>query len=64
MNLHWHFLQRTHLIHTNQPKTHVLGLFEPFHYCTKVDAKLVELVLLTHKFAKRSYVGKFHHERT
>jgi hypothetical protein len=30
----------------------------------KVDAKLVELVLLTHKFAKQSYVEQFRHERT
>jgi hypothetical protein len=40
------------------------GRFEPFRYCTKVDAKLAELVPLTHKFAKRSYVGKFCNERT
>jgi hypothetical protein len=30
----------------------------------KVDAKLAELVPLTHKFAKRSYVEKFRNERT
>jgi hypothetical protein len=30
----------------------------------KVDAKLAELVPLTHKFAKRSCVGKFCNERT
>jgi hypothetical protein len=29
-----------------------LGHFGPFRYCTKVDAKLAELVPLTHKFAK------------
>jgi hypothetical protein len=41
-----------------------LGRFGPFRYGTKVDAKLAELMLLTHKFAKRSYVGKFRNERT
>jgi hypothetical protein len=30
----------------------------------KVDAKLAELVPLTHKFAKRSCVRKFRNERT
>jgi hypothetical protein len=30
----------------------------------KVNAKLAELVPLTHKFAKRGYGGKFHNERT
>jgi hypothetical protein len=30
----------------------------------KVDAKLAELAPFTHKFAKRSYVGKFRNERT
>jgi hypothetical protein len=29
------------------PKTHILGHFGPFRYCTKVDAKLAELVPLT-----------------
>jgi hypothetical protein len=28
------------------------------------DAKLAELVPLTHKFAKRSYIGKFCNEHT
>jgi hypothetical protein len=41
-----------HLIHSIGPKTHVLGRFGPFRYCTKVDAKLAELVPLTHKFVK------------
>jgi hypothetical protein len=36
-----------------------LGRFGPFHYCTKFDAKLVELVPLTHKFVKQSRVGIF-----
>jgi hypothetical protein len=35
------------------PKTHVLGHFGPFRYCTKVDAKLADLVPLSHKFAKK-----------
>jgi hypothetical protein len=30
-----------------------MGRFGPFHYCTKVDAKLAELMPLTHKFAKK-----------
>jgi hypothetical protein len=62
--LRWNFSQRTHLIHSIGPKTHVLGRFGPFRYCTKVDAKLAELVPLTHKFAKWSHVGNFRNERT
>jgi hypothetical protein len=58
------FLQRTHLINSNGPKTHVLGRFGPFRYCTKVDAKLAELVPLSHMFAKQSRVGIFGYERT
>jgi hypothetical protein len=50
--LHRNFSQRAHAIHSIGPKTHVLGRFGPFRYCTKVDAKLAELVPLTHKFAK------------
>jgi hypothetical protein len=46
------------------PKTHVLRRFGPFRYSTKVDAKLGELVPLTHKFAKQSRVGIFGNERT
>jgi hypothetical protein len=46
------FSQRTHVIHSIGPKTHVLGRFGPFRYRTKVDEKLAELVPLTHKFAK------------
>jgi hypothetical protein len=46
------------------PKTHVLGRFGPFHYSTKVDAKLAELVPLTHKFAKQSRAGILRIERT
>jgi hypothetical protein len=40
------------------------GHFGPFRYCTKVDAKLAELVPLSHKFAKKSRVRIFHNERT
>jgi hypothetical protein len=52
-----------HLIHSIEPKTHVLGRFGPFRYCTKVDEKLAELAPLTHKLSKRSYVGTFRNER-
>jgi hypothetical protein len=38
-----------------------LGLF---CYSTKVDAKLAELVPLSHKFAKKSHVGIFRNERS
>jgi hypothetical protein len=41
-----------------------LGRSEPFGYYTKVDAKLAELVPLTHKFAKQSRVGILRNERT
>jgi hypothetical protein len=41
-----------------------LGCFGPFRYCTKVDAKLAELVPLTHKFAKEGLVRFFRNERT
>jgi hypothetical protein len=41
-----------------------LGRFLPFRYCTKIDAKLAELVPLSHKFAKQSRVGIFRNERT
>jgi hypothetical protein len=54
--LRQNFSQRTHPIHSIGPTTHVLGRFGPFRYCTKVDAKMAELVLLTHKFAKQSRV--------
>jgi hypothetical protein len=50
--------------HSIETKTHVLGRFEPFRYCTKVDAKLAELAPLSHKFAKQSRVGIFPNERT
>jgi hypothetical protein len=46
------------------PKLMFYGRFGPFHYCTKVAAKLAELVPLSHKFAKKSRVGNFRNERT
>jgi hypothetical protein len=58
------FSQGTHPIHSVGPKTHVLGRFGPFRYCTKVDAKLAELVPLLHMCAKQSRVGIFRNERT
>jgi hypothetical protein len=61
--LRWNLSQRTLLIHSIGPKTHVFGRFRPFRYLTKVDAKLAELVPLTHKFAKQSRVRIFHNER-
>jgi hypothetical protein len=58
------FSQRTYPIHSIGPKTHIFGHFGPFCYCTKVDAKLAELVPLSRKFAKQSRVGIFRNERT
>jgi hypothetical protein len=58
------FSQWTHLIHSIGSKTHVLGYFGPFHYCTIVVAKLAEHVPLTRKFTKRSCVAIVHNERT
>jgi hypothetical protein len=52
-----------HLIHSIGSKTHVLGRFGPFRYCTKVAAKLAELVALTHKFSKQIRVRIFRNER-
>jgi hypothetical protein len=52
------------MMHSIGPITHVLGYFEPFHYCRIVDAKLAELVPLTHKFAEQSRVRIFRNERT
>jgi hypothetical protein len=46
------------------PKTHVLGRFRPFRYCMKVDAKLAELMPLTHMFGKESRVRIFRNDRT
>jgi hypothetical protein len=64
MKLRWLFSQRTHVIHSIGPKTHVSGRFRPFRYSTKVDAKLAELVQLPYKFAKQSRVKIFRNERT
>jgi hypothetical protein len=64
MKLRRNISQRTHPIYSIGSKTHVLGHFGPFRYCTKVDTKLAEQVPLTHKFAKQSRVGKFWNERT
>jgi hypothetical protein len=58
------FSKRMHPIHSIRPKTYVLGRFGTFGYCTKVDAKLAELVPLTQKFAKKSNDRIFRHERT
>jgi hypothetical protein len=52
------------MIHSIGTKTHVLGRFGPFRYGTKVDAKLAELVPLTHKFAKQTRVRNFRNECT
>jgi hypothetical protein len=60
----WSFSQRAHPIHSIGPKTHVSGRFGLFHYCMKVDAKLAEVVPLTHKFTKRSCVEIVGNERT
>jgi hypothetical protein len=57
--LRWNFSQRTHPIYSIGPRTHILGCFGPFHYCSKVDAKLVVQLPLTHKFANRSCVEIF-----
>jgi hypothetical protein len=62
--LRHNFSQRTYPIHSIGPKAHILGHFAPFRYYTKVVAKRAELVPLTHKFAKRSYVAIFCNERT
>jgi hypothetical protein len=50
--------------HSIEPKTQVSVRFGPFLYCTKFDAKLAELVPLTHKFAKGSCFKIFRNERT
>jgi hypothetical protein len=47
------------MIHSNGPRTHVLGRLVTFRNCTKTDNKLAELVPLTHKFAKQSRIEIF-----
>jgi hypothetical protein len=64
MKLRWLFSQRTHPIHSIGPKTHVLGRVGLYRYCTKVDAKLAELVPLMPKFAKQTVILIFRNERT
>jgi hypothetical protein len=46
------------------PKNHVLCCFGPFRYGTKVDAKLAELVPLSHKFNKQCRIRIFRNERS
>jgi hypothetical protein len=58
------FSQRTHPIQSVGPETHVLGHFGPFRYSTKVDAKLAELVPVTHKFAKQCRVRILRNEHS
>jgi hypothetical protein len=58
------FPQPTHPNHSIGPKIQVLGHFGPFRYRTKVNAKLAELVPLSHKFSKQSRVVIFRNERT
>jgi hypothetical protein len=41
------------------PKLMFYGRFGPFRYCTKVAAKLAELVPLSHKFAKKKLRQNF-----
>jgi hypothetical protein len=52
------------LDHSVGPKSHVLGRFRTFSYCTKIDAKLAKVVPLAHKFAKQSRVRIFRNELT
>jgi hypothetical protein len=40
------------------------GVSDRFRYCTKIDAKLAELVPLSHKFSKQSRIRIFLNERT
>jgi hypothetical protein len=58
------FSQRTHVIHSIRPKTHVLGRFGPFRYSTKADEKLAELAPLTPKFDKQTFILIFRNEHT
>jgi hypothetical protein len=58
------FSQWKHPIHSIGPKTHVLGHFATFRYCTKVGAKRAEMMPLTHKFSKQSCVRIFRNKST
>jgi hypothetical protein len=62
--LRQNFSERTNPIHSIGSKTYVLGWFGPFRYSMEVDAKLAELVPLSHNFAKQSRVGIFSNKRT
>jgi hypothetical protein len=62
--LRLNFSQQMHPIHSIRPKTHVLGCFGPFRYCTKMAAKLADHVPLTHKFTKRNCFKIFWNKRT
>jgi hypothetical protein len=64
MKLRWLFPQRTHVIHSIGPKTHVLVRFGPFRYSTKVHEKLAELVPVTPKFGIQTVVLIFRNKRT
>jgi hypothetical protein len=48
----------------NRTQNSCIGRFGPFRYGSKVDAKLAELVPLTHKFAKQTRIPIFRNERT
>jgi hypothetical protein len=58
------FCNKTHLIHTIGPQTHVFGHFRSFCYWTNFSAKRTKLVQLMHKFVQLSRVGIFRNERT
>jgi hypothetical protein len=53
------FSQRTHLIHSIGPKSHILGHFGLFCYGTKLDATLTELAPLTPKFGNEGALELF-----
>jgi hypothetical protein len=58
------FCNKTHLIHTIGPQTHVLGHFGPLHYYTNFGGKQAKLVLLMHKIVQQSRIRIFCSERT
>jgi hypothetical protein len=67
------FSQRTYQIYSIGPKTPVLGRFGPFRYCTKVEAKLAELIFcgisertdVIHSIGSKTHIlgrfGPFHY---